>query len=49
MTAYSDKTNQNDNTNINQDTHVEDWMIEIWDWIDNHNITPVRDKGSKKR
>ncbi|MDA5133197.1 leucine-rich repeat domain-containing protein [Psychrobacter sp. ANT_H3] len=39
MTAYSDKTNQNDNTNINQDTGVEDWMIEIWDWIDNHNIS----------
>lgn len=38
MTAYSDKTNQDDNTNSNQDTHVEDWMIEIWDWIDNQNI-----------
>ena len=38
MTAYSGKTNQDDNTNSNQDTHVEDWMTEIWDWIDNHNI-----------
>ena len=38
MTAYSDKTNQDDNTTRNQDTGVEDWMTEIWDWIDNHNI-----------
>ncbi|WP_201565305.1 leucine-rich repeat domain-containing protein [Psychrobacter sp. CMS30] len=45
MTAYSDKTNQNDNTNINQDTHVEDWMIEIWDWIDNHNISGSPDSS----
>ena len=39
MTAYSDKTSQDDNSTINQDTHVEDLMIEIWDWIDNHNIS----------
>ena len=38
MTAYSGKTNQDDQTNSNQDTGVEDWMTEIWDWIDNHNI-----------
>ncbi len=38
MTAYSDKTNQDDNTNSKQDTGVEDWMLEIWDWIDNHNM-----------
>ncbi|MBP2280683.1 Leucine-rich repeat (LRR) protein [Psychrobacter sp. PL19] len=38
MTAYSDKTNQDDNTTRNQDTHVEDWMMEIWDWMDNHNM-----------
>ncbi|MBO1531597.1 leucine-rich repeat domain-containing protein [Psychrobacter sp. F1192] len=38
MTVYSDKTNQDDNTIRNQDTCVEDWMTEIWDWIDNHNI-----------
>ena len=38
MTAYSDKTNQDDNTTRNQDARVEDWMTEIWDWIDNHNI-----------
>ena len=43
MTAYSDKTNQDDNSTINQDTHVEDWMIEIWDWIDNHNIAGSSD------
>ena len=38
MTAYSDKTNQDNNTTLNQDTRVEDWMTQIWDWIDNHNI-----------
>lgn len=38
MTAYSGKTNQDDNTNSKQDTGVEDWMTQIWDWIDNHNI-----------
>ena len=38
MTAYSGKTNQDNNTTRNQDTGVEDWMTEIWDWIDNHNI-----------
>ena len=38
MTAYSDKTNQDNNTSRNQNTGVEDWMTEIWDWIDNHNI-----------
>ena len=38
MTAYSDKTNQDDNTNSKQDTGVEDWMLEIWDWMDNHNM-----------
>ena len=38
MTAYSDKTNQDNNTTRNQDTGVEDWMTEIWDWIDNHNV-----------
>ena len=38
MKAYSDKTNQDDNTTRHQDTQTEDWMIEIWDWIDNHNI-----------
>ena len=38
MTAYSNKTNQDDNTTRNQDTGVEDWMIEIWDWMDNHNM-----------
>ena len=43
MTVYSDKTNQNDNTNIKQDARVEDWMIKIWDWIDNHNIAGSSD------
>lgn len=43
MTAFTDKTNQDDNTNSKQDTHVEDWMIEIWDWIDNHNIAGSSD------
>lgn len=43
MTAYSGKTNQDDNSTINQDTHVEDWMTEIWDWIDNHNIAGSSD------
>ena len=38
MTAYSDKNSQDDNTTRNQDTGVEDWMVEIWDWIDNHNM-----------
>ncbi|WP_201543937.1 leucine-rich repeat domain-containing protein [Psychrobacter immobilis] len=38
MTAYSDKTNQDNNATHNQDTRVEDWMTEIWDWIDNHDI-----------
>ncbi len=38
MTAYSDKTNQDNNTTRNQDTRVEDWMTEIWDWMDNHNM-----------
>ena len=38
MTAYSGKTNQDDNTTRNQDTGVEDWMMEIWDWMDNHNM-----------
>ena len=38
MTVYSDTINQDDNTNSNQDTGVEDWMTEIWDWMDNHNM-----------
>ncbi|MDN5565273.1 MAG: leucine-rich repeat domain-containing protein [Psychrobacter sp.] len=38
MTAYSDKTNQDNNTNSKQDTGVEYWMTEIWDWMDNHNM-----------
>ena len=38
MTVYSDITNQDDHTTLNQDTGVEDWMVEIWDWMDNHNI-----------
>lgn len=38
MTVYSGKTNQDGNTTRNQDTHVEDWMTQIWDWMDNHNI-----------
>ena len=38
MTAYSDKNSQDDNTIRKQDTSVEYWMTEIWDWIDNHNI-----------
>ena len=45
MTAYSDKTIQDDNTNSNQDTHVEDWMTQIWDWIDNHNIEGSSDSS----
>ena len=45
MTAYSDKTNQDDNSTINRDTHVEDWMIEIWDWIDNRNISGSPDSS----
>ncbi|WP_296192722.1 MULTISPECIES: leucine-rich repeat domain-containing protein [unclassified Psychrobacter] len=43
MTAYSGKTNQDDNTNSKQDTGVEDWMTEIWDWMDNHNIAGSSD------
>ncbi|WLW67294.1 leucine-rich repeat domain-containing protein [Psychrobacter sp. van23A] len=43
MTAYSGKTNQDDNTNSKQDTGVEDWMTQIWDWIDNHNIAGSSD------
>ena len=43
MTAYSDKTNQDNNTTLNQDTRVEDWMTEIWDWFDNHNIAGSSD------
>ena len=43
MTAYSDKTSQDNNTTRNQDKCVEDWMIEIWDWIDNHNIAGSSD------
>ena len=38
MTVYSDKNNQDNNTTLNQDTGVEDWMTEIWDWMDNHNM-----------
>ena len=38
MTVYSDKTNQDNNATRNQDTRIEDWMTQIWDWIDNHNI-----------
>ena len=38
MTVYSGKTNHDYNTTRNQDTRVEDWMIEIWDWMDNHNM-----------
>ena len=45
MTVYSDKTNQDDNTNSKQDTCVEDWMTEIWDWIDNHNIAGNSDSN----
>ena len=43
MTAYSDKTNQDNITTRNQDTRVEGWMTEIWDWIDNHNIAGSSD------
>ena len=43
MTAYSDKTNQDNNATRNQDTGVEDWMTQIWDWIDNHNIAGSSD------
>ena len=45
MTAYSDKTDKDNNTSRNQDTHVEDWMTEIWDWIDNHNIAGSSDSS----
>ncbi len=45
MTAYSDKTIQDDITTRNQDTQIEDWMIEIWDWIDNHNIEGSSDSS----
>lgn len=45
MTAYSGKTNQDDNTNSKQDTGVEDWMTQIWDWIDNHNIAGSSDSA----
>ena len=45
MTAYSGKTNQDDNTNSKQDTGVEDWMTQIWDWIDNHNIEGSSDSS----
>ena len=38
MTAYSGKTNQDDNTTRKQETGVEDWMTEICDWMDNHNM-----------
>lgn len=38
MTVYSDKTNQDNNTTSKQDTGVEEWMTEIWDWMDNHNM-----------
>ena len=38
MTAYSGTTNQDDNTTRNQETGVEDWMTEIWNWMDNHNM-----------
>ena len=43
MTVYSDETNQDDNTNSKQDTGFEDWMTQIWDWIDNHNIAGSSD------
>ena len=43
MTAYSGKTNQDDNTNSKQDTGVEDWKTQIWDWIDNYNIAGSSD------
>ncbi|MDN5891716.1 MAG: hypothetical protein L0H51_06075, partial [Psychrobacter sp.] len=45
MTAYNDKTNQDDNTTRHQDTRVEDWMTQIWDWIDNHNIAGSSDSS----
>ena len=38
MTVYSGKTNQDHKTNSKQDTGVEDWMTEIWNWMDNHNM-----------
>ena len=38
MTAHSGKTHQDNNTNRKQDAGVEDWMEEIWDWMDNHNM-----------
>ena len=43
MTVYSDKTNQDNNATRNQDTRIEDWMTQIWDWIDNHNIAGSSD------
>lgn len=45
MTAYSDKTNQDNITTRNQDARVEDWMIEIWNWIDNNNIAGSSDSS----
>ena len=27
-----------DNTTDNQNTQVEDWMQEIWDWADTNNV-----------
>jgi Leucine-rich repeat (LRR) protein len=38
MTAHSGKTHQDNNINRKQDAGFEDWMLEIWDWMDNHNM-----------
>ncbi|OXL18575.1 hypothetical protein [Psychrobacter sp. DAB_AL32B] len=49
MTAYSGKTNQDESTTRKQDTRVEDWMTEIWDWIDNHNVYSSADSSVPRK
>lgn len=48
MNNSSDKTNSFANTanyptTSPSDTKVEDWMLEIWDWVDNHSLHGSKD------
>lgn len=36
-TSFADTANSP--TTSPSDTKVEDWMLEIWDWMDNHNLS----------
>ena len=40
-TSFADTANSP--TTSPSDTKVEDWMLEIWDWVDNHSLHSSKD------